>query len=261
MVGLKLRFIREFNRLYFNVLKVFWHLQGRDAARVYMFHSVLDNKEELYSKFAISTALFERFIKFELSRGQKAMNEEDLLKAIDNPDEFKNCFAVTFDDIYDSVYTNAFPILKKHNIPFVVFVTPGLIGNIDENPKSLKPMITFEHLVSLLSDPLCVLGSHGMEHKMYRTYSKGVDALAFSESKKWLEDYFGTTVRLFAFPFGRRVEVSDKNIKTLSKAGYECGFSALDGTLKQKWLSGRWFLPRILVGEDYVTKHCREYGR
>lgn len=35
---------------------------------------------------------------------------------------------LTFDDIDRSVYTNAFPILKKYNVPAIVFVVTGLIN-------------------------------------------------------------------------------------------------------------------------------------
>lgn len=100
-MNIRLRFIREHNRLYKNILKLLWHLQGRDGARVYMFHSVLNDKADVYSKFAISTASFEKFLEFELSRGQKPMDEADLKNAVDNPRGFNNHFAVSFDDIYD----------------------------------------------------------------------------------------------------------------------------------------------------------------
>lgn len=251
MVSLKLRAIREHNRLNKNILKLLWHLQGRDSARVYMFHSVLDDKADVYSKFAISTASFEKFLEFELSRGQLPMTEADLKKAVDRPEEFNNRFAVSFDDIYDSVFTNAYPILKRLNIPFIIFVTPGLIDKID--PASKFPHITKEHLEELMEDELCIVGSHSMEHKPFRYYSESEAIRSMEDSKIILN----RKTDIFAFPYGRRVEVSDRNIACARRAGYCCAFSALDGSLKQKWFSGRWFLPRILVGEDYVKRQVK----
>lgn len=251
MVSLKVRFIREHNRLYKNILRLLWHLQGRYSARVYMFHSVLDSKADVYSEFAISTASFEKFLEFELSRGQQPMTEADLKKAVVRPEDFNNRFAVSFDDIYDSVFTNAYPVLKRFNIPFFIFVTPGLVDKTD--PVSKYPHITKEHLEELMEYELCIVGSHGMEHKPFRYYSESEAIRSMEDSKVIMN----RKTDIFAYPYGRRVEVSGRNIACARETGYCCAFSALDGSLKQKWFSGRWFLPRILVGEDYVKKHVK----
>ena len=256
MISPKLRCIREHNRIYRHVLKWLWRMQGKDAARVYMFHSVVDKGEDVYSEFAITKESFDKFIRHELSRGQKTMDAETLKHAVDNPDAYINHFAVTFDDIYDSVYENAYLVLKALNVPFIVFVTPQLIDTID--PKHLHPMITMAHLQEMVLDPLCIIGAHGVEHKPFRHYSPEEAKQSMSESKQWLKHTFGKPVDFFAFPFGRIVEVSKTNIQTLSECDYSCGFSALDGSLKQKWYSGRWFLPRILVDDQYVHKRMRE---
>lgn len=251
MVGLKLRRIREYNRLYALMLKSFWHLQGRDSARVYMFHSILEYPEQIYSKFAITTSSFEKLLENEISRGQVPMNLDTLKKAVEFPADYTNHFAVSFDDVYDSVYTSAYPVLKRMNIPFIIFITPSLIGTID--PASKNPMITREHLEELMGDDLCIVGSHGMLHKPFRQYSIEGAMKSLMESKTIM----GKETELFAFPYGRRIEVSNKDIRCAEKAGYSCGFSALDGSLKQKWFSGNWFLPRILVSEDYVRRNVK----
>lgn len=255
MISPKLRLIREHNRIYRHVLKWLWRIQGMDAPRVYMFHSVVDAPEQVYSEFAITKDSFEKFIRYELERGQRPMDAEMLKLAVDNPDAYTNYFAVTFDDIYDTVYTNAYPILKANNIPFVVFIAPAIIEK--EDTAAHVPMITMEHLMEMAKDPLCIISAHGVEHKKFREYTTNEAKQSMVKSKQWLEHAFGKPIEFFAFPFGRRVEVSKDNIRTLSECDYCCGFSALDGSLKQKWFSTRWFLPRILVSEEYI-KHETE---
>ena len=250
MISLKLRLIREHNRIYCHLLKWLWRIQGKDAPRVYMFHSVVEDPKDVYSEFAITKESFEKFIRYELSRGQKPMVAETLKLAVDNPDAYMNYFAVTFDDIYDSVYENAYPVLRALNVPFIVFVTPKLIDTIDSWHK--HPMITMEHLKEMATDPLCIIAAHGVEHKYFRSYTDEQAKQSMIESKASLEQMFGKLIEFFAFPFGRRVEVSNANIRTLSECDYSCGFSALDGSLKQKWFTGRWYLPRILVSEEYI---------
>jgi len=230
-------------------------MQGKDAARVYMFHSVVDTPEQVYSEFAITKESFEKFIRYELSRGQKPMDAETLKQAVDNPDAYKNYFAITFDDIYDSVFENAYPVLKALNVPFIVFITPKLINTID--PLHKHPMISMEHIKEMAADPLCIIGAHGIEHKPFRNYSPKEAKQSMSESMQWLEQICGKPVEFFAFPFGRVVEVSKTNIRSLSEWDYYCGFSALDGSLKQKWFSGQWFLPRILVDDKYVMNETK----
>ena len=255
MISLRTRLIREHNRIYRYVLKWLWRMQGKDAPRVYMFHSVVDTSEQVYSEFAITKESFEKFIRYELSRGQKSMDAEMLKHSVDNPEAYKNYFAVTFDDIYDSVYTNAYPVLKELNVPFIAFVTPKLIDTIDSWHK--HPMITRKHLQEMAADPLCIIAAHGVEHKKFREYNPEQAKQSMIESKQWLEQTFGKPVEFFAFPFGRKVEVSKANIRTLSECDYCCGFSALDGSLKQKWFTGRWYLPRILVSEEYIKNETK----
>lgn len=255
MIPLKLRLIREKNRTYSAILRVLWKIQGKDSARVFMFHSVVDTPEEVYSKFAITKTSFEHFLKYELQRGQKPMDFQELKAAVCNPRKFQGKFIVSFDDIYDSVYTNAFPILKELEIPFIIFVTTDLIDKKD--PGSGNDMISLEHLKDLLQDNLCILGSHGTEHKVFRQYSAEETKDAMISSKQLLETEFGHKVDCFAFPYGRIIEVSRRNIHPIPEVPYDFAFSAIDGSLRQKWVSGQYFLPRILVGEDFVKKHTR----
>lgn len=220
--------------------------------RVYMFHSVVDKKEQVYSQFAITKNTFEEFIEHLVKKGEVAMDTAMLLEAVEKPSAYRNHYCITFDDIYDSVYTNAYPILKKYKIPFVVFLTDSLVDTVD--PWSKLPMITSEHLREMLNDPLCILASHSTEHKPFRHYNNQQALTALLQSRRLLENKYGKPIDLFAFPFGRLVEVSPAAIRQVKKAGYACGFSALDGSLKQRWLSGKWFLPRILVDETYCLK-------
>lgn len=256
MIPVRVRLQREYNRWYQWLLRLCWSIQGKDAPRVYMFHSVVDTIEQVYSKFAITKDSFERFILHLMTQGDKAMDMKDLCNAVDNSLQYLNRYCITFDDIYDTVYTNAYPVLKKYNIPFVIFLTDELVGKVD--PWSKMPMITHEHLREMLASPLCILASHGTEHKIFRNYTHAEAVTALVDSKRILAEKYGCKIDLFAFPFGRRVEVSNDAIRCVKEAGYKYGFSALDGSLKQCWLSGRYFLPRVLVGEDYVKKELEK---
>ena len=61
MTPLRVRLHREYNRWYKWLLRWCWSIQGKDSPRVYMFHSVVDTKEQVYSQFAITKDSFEQF--------------------------------------------------------------------------------------------------------------------------------------------------------------------------------------------------------
>ena len=76
----------------------------------------------------------------------------------------------------------------------------------------------------------------------------------YNESRTYLQQLTGQSIDCFAFPYGRLVEVSCKNIKLLEQASYKFAFSAIAGNLNQKWVSGNYYLPRINVSEAVAQK-------
>lgn len=89
-------------------------------------------------------------------------------------------YALTFDDVAESFYLNAYPILKKNGLPFTLFVNLSLIG---------KPgYINKEQLNVLASDPLCTIGSHGVHHEYYRDLDDSQIKSELHDSKAYLEE-------------------------------------------------------------------------
>jgi len=243
MISFRLRIIREQNRIYSFLIKSFSGLYP-SAPSVFLFHEIIENEEEVQSKFAISRSSFEKFLLRQLTSGYSPLTFETLSETILAKRKNDRRFMVTFDDIYESVYSRAYPFLKEHDIPFIIFVSTELID---------KPnYITINQLLELSADPLCTVGSHGCRHVMFRYLDEQEVEMEMKNSKSYLENLTGKKVECFAFPYGRIVECSIRNIRQLSHSDYRFGFSAIKGNLKMQWFCGRFFLPRINVEEKMI---------
>ena len=150
MVPLRLRLIREINRTYTFFLKILKNVQP-EGAKVFLFHEIVDNIDDVKSQFIITMDSFEKFLQYQLLLGYHPNNFEELSEIIIRREGRQiNSFIVTFDDANESVYTKAYPFLKNNNIPFIVFITKELIG---------KPnFLTREQVIILSKDSHCTIG-------------------------------------------------------------------------------------------------------
>lgn len=72
---------------------------------------------------------FDRQVKW-LKENFDVVSEGEILEAIRARSSYKSrCAAITFDDGYRDNYTLALPVLKRHSVPSIFFVCPGLIDS------------------------------------------------------------------------------------------------------------------------------------
>lgn len=111
---------------------------------------------------------------------------------------------VTFDDGYRDNYTVAYPILKKLGVPFVVYVTTGIIDDQQEMwwYPGERLGLSMEELRVLSKDPLCTIGAHTVSHPKLDTLSRDEQYKEILQSKLRLEQLLGYTIRHFSFPHG-----------------------------------------------------------
>lgn len=249
MISPKLRLIREHNRIYKCWMRLLWHIYGMQSPIVLMAHGFKSAKEECKSAFEMTCESFEHLMTYFIDNGWHAMTYEELKQMVETRQWKRKHFYLTFDDTYDTVYTEAYPILKRLNIPFTMFVTKGLVGT--------KTFITMEHLKELAKDPLCTIGCHGLEHKQFRYFSGREMERQCREERIWLEKTLKVKVDSFAFPYGRIVEVSNSNRRQIAKMDFSLAFSAIEGTLCSAWWAGKYFLPRVNVSETFVERFTK----
>ena len=116
----------------------------------------------------------------------------------------KKWVCLTFDDGYRDNYTLAYPMLKRLNVPFTVYVTTGFIDNqlpMWWYPNEQLGINTYE-LKALDADPLCTIGAHTISHPKLDTLSREQQYQEIAKSKQTLESILGHKVCHFSFPHG-----------------------------------------------------------
>jgi len=136
---------------------------------------------------------------------------------------------LTFDDGFDDVYTNAFPILKEFGMKAVVFV----LGN-----REIKKNFWDEHLnlptASLMNEQQIVelhaagfeIGSHTMNHAQLTALPVDEAWEEISRSRMVLEILVNSSVQTFCYPYG---DVNESIKKMVEDAGYAIACSVYSG--------------------------------
>lgn len=200
---------------------------------VLCYHNVEDGKA--MKSLTITPEEFEKELKEIEANGFTVIKMQDFLawRRGAGTIPHKSC-VITLDDGWLSAYTNAWPILKKYNYPFTVFIYVNYVGS---GGKSL----TWDQLAEM-RDAGVDIQSHTYSHSNLRVPGGGVDARTKAmvkkdvaalgeagwlrkeiiESKNVLEKQLGIKVNALAYPFG---VYSAKAREVVKEAGYEAAFT------------------------------------
>lgn len=197
---------------------------------VVMFHRVTDKPTDVLPCCVCSNIRFKEIIK-ELSEKYTFIDISDLFK-----ENRKIIAVITFDDCYEDVYLNAYPILKKQGIPFTLFISSRLINQ--------KDYITWEQILEMEKDPLVTIGYHTNSHsKLIECKDKKEEIIT---SKYELENKLSYKINYFAYPFGKLYEIGVKSIFQASKE-YSLSFGTANAKLTAFSMFFKNYLPRITI--------------
>ena len=113
------------------VRKYIKNIRNPKTGEIWCLHRVLNRKSvfEENSELAISPAFLENKIKQYLQEGYRFVSIDEMLQQLNNyrfPWQ-KEIVNITFDDGFEDIYTHAFPLLMKYQIPFTIYITVDLI--------------------------------------------------------------------------------------------------------------------------------------
>jgi peptidoglycan/xylan/chitin deacetylase (PgdA/CDA1 family) len=148
--------------------------------------------------------------------------------------------AITFDDGYASWHEVTAPVLEDLKIPAVFFVCSGFVGlrgqeaeyfgrRYFRRQQKLSP-ITGNQLVELANHPLFEIGSHTVHHiDLGWLLDEDTLVAEISTDKDQLENWTGTPVRWFAYPFGEPKNVSPQAVNFVRRMGFLAAFTLVPG--------------------------------
>lgn len=112
---------------YSGIFKVWLWAWGSRSFHILMYHHVTDRDEVFLPQ--VTARVFGEQMEY-LKREYRVRGLDELVEMIKRGEEIPaRSVAITFDDGYEDIYRNAFPVLKKYDLPATVFVSTGFIDD------------------------------------------------------------------------------------------------------------------------------------
>lgn len=171
------------------------------SAVILQYHHVSDKTPRSTS---ISPKQFEKHLKYLADEGFRVIPLSDIVDAIESKEALPDkSIAITFDDAYLDILTNAKPLLDKYNYPFTIFVNPGIVS------KGSKSYLSWQQLKEMGEDGV-IIANHGYQHDSIARIPDGTSSEAWYkqqtelllQSEQEIKQNVGQSWRYFAYPYG-----------------------------------------------------------
>ena len=120
------------NSLYFSGVQAVLKPRLGGIGSILMLHRVENVKHRPFSPnfhLSVSPEFLDSMILRLKTEGYDFISMDEVAKRIADPQDFKNSkpfLSVTLDDGYLDNLTNALPVFKRHQIPFMIYIAPGI---------------------------------------------------------------------------------------------------------------------------------------
>ncbi len=218
-------------------------LNQADHAVVLLYHHVADNTPPSTS---ISVEGFTKQLDHLEKKGYRVLPLLTILEALRNDELLPDkTIAITFDDAYTSVFTNAWPELQRRKLPFTVFVNTASIGS---QPTTYMSWSQLE----VLSNAGVYIGNHSHSHQHLlnnRDKPGWAEAIKqdIQEAGERLQQQLGVTTQLFAYPYGE----FDPALQNIVADSGLIGFGQHSGAISAE--ADFTALPRFPIGGSYAS--------
>ncbi len=198
-----------------------------------MYHRFNENK---YPSTNIKIDVFEKQLELIEKNNIEYYDPVMFDNEFNNPKKNKKIL-ITVDDAFTSFYDNAWPILKKKKIPFILFVSTEPVG---------KPgYMNWDQIKEVSSYDFAFIGNHSHTHEYLLDFSYDEFERDIKNSIKIFEEKLGYNPIFFSYPFG---EYNLKQ-KEFIEGNFKYGFGQHSGVIDLT--KNRFELPRFPINEKY----------
>ena len=179
---------------------------------IFVYHDIVADESKVeYDYMQTTKDVFEKQIKGLKDFGYHFITYEDLQKYKNNEIKlYKKSCILTFDDGYEGVYKNAYPVAKKYDVPFTMFIVT--------HNMSKENIISWEQAKEMQNSGLVTIASHSIDHADFSKLSTEQAVENVNESYKDIEKNLGNQkTKIFTYPYGLYKE---EQIVELEKHGY-----------------------------------------
>ena len=289
-------------------------------ATIFTLHRVYPTEKGKLSvneNMKISPEFLENFIIDLQFKGYNFITLDRLHEILQNQEKVNKQVLLTFDDGYKDNYDLAYPILKKYNIPFAVFLTTSfpekeavlwwyiiedLIMNneaillsddtkyncktykqkvdtfmsirkkimlispdsflkdlesllsdykIDWISKCNELVMTWSQIQELSKDRLVTIASHTRNHYPLNRLNESMVLSEIKDANTLIESKIGEPVNHFAYPFGTRLEINQREIEIVKSINFKTAVTTRNGNIHLQHINYLESLPRIMLTEKF----------
>ena len=198
-----------------------------------MYHRFNENK---YPSTNIKMDVFQKQLELIEKNKIEFYDPVKFSKEFDYPKKNKKVL-ITIDDAFLSFYENAWPILKKKKIPFILFVSTEPVGK--------SGYMSWEQIKEISSYKFAYIGNHSHTHEYLLDFSHIEFEKDIKNSIKIFEEKLGYNPVYFSYPFG---EYNLRHVQFIKKK-FKFGFGQHSGVIDLT--KDPFELPRFPINEKY----------
>ncbi len=198
-----------------------------------MYHRFNENK---YSSTNIQVDVFKEQLEIIKKSNYKFYNPIDFGENF-NLSKKEKKILITIDDAFLSFYINAWPLLKKNKIPFILFVSTEPVGK--------NGYMNWQQIKEVEKEDFAYIGNHSHSHKYLVDLNKKDFLEDINKANNIFIKELGYNPKYFSYPFG---EYNDY-IKNYITKNFDYAFGQHSGVIDIN--KDKYELPRFPINEKY----------
>ena len=198
-----------------------------------MYHRFNENR---YPSTNIKMDIFHKQMQMIKKLNYEFYNPKFLIEEFDKPKNNKKIL-ITIDDGFKSFYNEAWPYLKKNQIPFILFVSTEPIGK--------NGYMNWEEIREIDNSEIGHIGHHSHTHEYLIDMDKNEFIKDIETATKIFKERLGYSPSIFSYPFGEYSLYMKKYISN----NFKIAFGQHSGVIDIN--KDKFELPRFPINEKY----------